>query len=205
MSRKSRHRCHREEEAEPNRYECNEHIGTPEHCGEHDVDGGPFTPADGLPDVRIGIRIERWAALRLRWHVHERDDSRGAGRRGPRKYSLRVVKNPHGRRQATHGRRVGTHSRRLRAHSRWEGRRPAILADDRPSGASRDSSTSGRDQNPIPPISSAPGMAGAGFFSGLSATTASVVRNRAAIDAAFCSAERVTFTGSLMPAASRSS
>ena len=62
-----------------------------------------------------------------------------------------------------------------------------------------------QDQNPMPPISSAPGMAGAGFFSGLSATTASVVRNRAAIDAAFCSAERVTLTGSLMPAASRSS
>ena len=46
--------------------------------------------------------------------------------------------------------------------------------------------------------------AGAGFFSGLSATTASVVRNSAAIDAAFCSAERVTLAGSMMPAASRS-
>ena len=41
-------------------------------------------------------------------------------------------------------------------------------------------------------------------FSGLSATTASVVRNRPAIDAAFCSAERVTFAGSMMPCASRS-
>ena len=37
-------------------------------------------------------------------------------------------------------------------------------------------------------------------FSGLSATTASVVRNSAAIDAAFCSAERVTLAGSMMPA-----
>ena len=37
---------------------------------------------------------------------------------------------------------------------------------------------------------------GAFSFSGFSATTASVVRNRAPIDAAFCSAERVTFAGS---------
>ncbi len=42
---------------------------------------------------------------------------------------------------------------------------------------------------PIPPIS---GIAGA-FGSGISATTASVVKNRAATDAAFCNAERVTF------------
>ena len=54
---------------------------------------------------------------------------------------------------------------------------------------------------PIPP--SPPGMAGAAF-SGLSAMTASVVRNRAAIEAAFCSADRVTLTGSLMPALSMS-
>ena len=38
-------------------------------------------------------------------------------------------------------------------------------------------------------------------FSGLSAMTASVVRNSAAMDAAFCSAERVTLAGSMMPAA----
>ena len=43
-------------------------------------------------------------------------------------------------------------------------------------------------------------MAGAGFFSGLSAITASVVKNSAAIDAAFCNAERVTFAGSIIPA-----
>src|SRR5690625_1294629 len=55
---------------------------------------------------------------------------------------------------------------------------------------------------PMPPVGSPP--AGAAAFSGLSATTASVVRNRAAIEAAFCNAERVTFTGSLMPAASMS-
>ena len=50
---------------------------------------------------------------------------------------------------------------------------------------------------------SPPGMppppAGAAAFSGLSATTASVVRNSAAMDAAFCSADRVTFAGSTMP------
>ncbi len=45
-----------------------------------------------------------------------------------------------------------------------------------------------------------PGVAGAFFFSGFSAITASVVRNRPAIDAAFCSADRVTFAGSMMPA-----
>src|SRR5271170_3471379 len=45
-----------------------------------------------------------------------------------------------------------------------------------------------------------PGMAGAFSFSGFSAITASVVRNRPAIEAAFCSAERVTFAGSMIPA-----
>ena len=54
----------------------------------------------------------------------------------------------------------------------------------------------------MPPVGS---PAGAAAFSGLSATTASVVRNSAAMDAAFCSAERVTFTGSATPALSRSS
>ena len=39
-------------------------------------------------------------------------------------------------------------------------------------------------QKPMPPISSPPGAAGAAF-SGLSAMTTSVVRNNAAIDAAF--------------------
>jgi hypothetical protein len=53
-------------------------------------------------------------------------------------------------------------------------------------------------------MSPPPGAAGALSFSGLSATTASVVRNRAAIDAAFCSAERVTLAGSMMPALIRS-
>ena len=55
---------------------------------------------------------------------------------------------------------------------------------------------------PMPPVGS---PAGAPAFSGLSATTASVVRNSAAMDAAFCSAERVTLTGSATPAFSRSS
>ena len=47
--------------------------------------------------------------------------------------------------------------------------------------------------------------AGAPFSSGLSAMTASVVRNSAAIDAAFCSADRVTLAASMMPALVRSS
>ena len=41
-------------------------------------------------------------------------------------------------------------------------------------------------------------------FSGISATIASVVRMFLAIDAAFCSAERVTIAGSMTPAATRS-
>src|SRR5690606_12290558 len=56
-----------------------------------------------------------------------------------------------------------------------------------------------------PPKSSGPPAGAAGAFSGLSATTASEVRNRPAIEPAFCSAERVTLTGSATPAASRSS
>ncbi len=55
----------------------------------------------------------------------------------------------------------------------------------------------------MPPMSGAPPGA-AEAFSGLSAMTASVVRNRAAIEAAFCSAERVTLAGSMMPVAIRS-
>ena len=53
-------------------------------------------------------------------------------------------------------------------------------------------------------MSPPPGMAGASF-SGLSAMTASVVRNSAAIDAAFCSAERVTLAASMTPILTRSS
>src|ERR1700694_5270048 len=50
-----------------------------------------------------------------------------------------------------------------------------------------------------------PGMPPAPPSSGLSTMTASVVRNSAAIDAAFCSAERVTFTASMTPVLNRSS
>src|SRR5206468_7594109 len=51
-----------------------------------------------------------------------------------------------------------------------------------------------------------PGIPAPAFsFSGASATTASVVRMFFAIDAAFCSAERVTIVGSMIPAANRSS
>ncbi len=50
-----------------------------------------------------------------------------------------------------------------------------------------------------------PGIAGAPFSSGLSAITASVVKNNAAIDAAFCSADRVTLAASMTPDFTRSS
>ena len=71
-----------------------------------------------------------------------------------------------------------------------------------PCGMRPCSFVSGLDQKSMPAPSPPP--TGAGVRSGLSATTASVVRNRPAIDAALSSAERVTFTGSLMPAASMS-
>ena len=54
----------------------------------------------------------------------------------------------------------------------------------------------------MPPIPPMPPMSGIppAFSSGLSAITASVVKNIAATDAAFCSAERVTLAGSTIPA-----
>ena len=51
---------------------------------------------------------------------------------------------------------------------------------------------------PMPPPMPPPPPAGSSFF-GASATIASVVIIRPAIDAAFCSAERVTLVGSRMP------
>lgn len=54
-------------------------------------------------------------------------------------------------------------------------------------------------------MSPAPAEAGVdSFFSGFSATTASVVRMRAPMEAAFCRAERVTLAGSTMPASTMS-
>src|SRR5207248_7202597 len=57
----------------------------------------------------------------------------------------------------------------------------------------------------IPPMSGMPPPTPAGCFSGASATIASVVRMFFAIDAAFCSAERTTIVGSVIPALTRSS
>jgi len=48
-----------------------------------------------------------------------------------------------------------------------------------------------------------PGAAGAGLSSFFSTTIASVVRSRPAMDAAFCSAVRVTVVGSMTPEATR--
>ena len=48
--------------------------------------------------------------------------------------------------------------------------------------------------SPIPPMP--PGCIGAPFFSGLSATIASVVTSRPATEAACCSADRTTLVGS---------
>src|SRR5262245_56881879 len=66
-------------------------------------------------------------------------------------------------------------------------------------------SGSGRTAYIIPPMSGIPAPAPAGVFSGGSATIASVVRMFFAIEAAFCSAERVTMVGSMIPALTRSS
>ena len=49
------------------------------------------------------------------------------------------------------------------------------------------------------------GIPDSSFSSGASAMTASVVRNNAAIDPAFCKAERVTFAASITPAFTKSS
>ena len=52
-----------------------------------------------------------------------------------------------------------------------------------------------------PPAAAAAAAAAAGLgFSGLSATMASVVSSRPAMEAAFCRAERVTLAGSMTPA-----
>ena len=58
----------------------------------------------------------------------------------------------------------------------------------------------------IPPMPPGPPPPGASFFSsGMSAIMASVVSSRDAIDAAFWSADRTTFVGSITPALTRSS
>src|SRR5437667_8635475 len=57
----------------------------------------------------------------------------------------------------------------------------------------------------IPPMPPPPGIGGIFSFSFFSATTHSVVRSSPAMDAAFCSAVRVTLVGSMTPAATRSS
>ena len=69
-----------------------------------------------------------------------------------------------------------------------------------PSGVCRVAGLEASLRSPCRPSRRRRRHAGAAF-SGLSAMTASVVRNSAAIDAAFCSAERVTLAGSMMPAA----
>jgi hypothetical protein len=53
---------------------------------------------------------------------------------------------------------------------------------------------------PMPPG----GIGGVFSFSGISVTNASVVSNRPAMEAAFCSAVRVTLVGSTIPAFTRS-
>src|SRR5881296_3027204 len=57
----------------------------------------------------------------------------------------------------------------------------------------------------IPPMPPPPGIGGIFSLSFFSTTTHSVVRSSPAIDAAFCSAVRVTLVGSMTPAATRSS
>src|ERR1700737_2786481 len=76
-------------------------------------------------------------------------------------------------------------------------RRHRLQADERASPR-RDPSASGY----IIPLMS--GMPPPDSLSGISATIASVVRMFLAIEAAFCSAERVTIAGSMTPAATRS-
>ena len=74
---------------------------------------------------------------------------------------------------------------------RWRWHAPILRAATRPpeAGAGGQKSPSG-DEN-------------VGAATGASVTTASVVRNSPAIDAAFSNAERVTFAASMMPAETR--
>src|SRR5271166_3176266 len=60
-----------------------------------------------------------------------------------------------------------------------------------------------KSMSPMPPMPPPGGIPGA-FFSGFSATIASVVTSRPATDAASCSAVRTTLVGSMMPALTRS-
>src|ERR1051326_4873579 len=55
-------------------------------------------------------------------------------------------------------------------------------------------------QKSIPPMPPPPGIAGAAFFSGISATIGSVVTRRPATEAAPCSAKLTTLGESMMPA-----
>src|SRR5687767_11227895 len=64
--------------------------------------------------------------------------------------------------------------------------------------------TEGQYIPPIPP-GPPPWPADSFFSSGISETMASVVSSSAAIDEAFCSAERTTLVGSITPALTRSS
>src|SRR5581483_9659592 len=85
--------------------------------------------------------------------------------------------------------------------------RRALRVLERRRAASRPpfaSSDSPKARYIIPPMSGIPPPP-APAFSGASATIASVVRMFFAIEAAFCSAERVTIVGSPMPDLSRSS
>src|SRR5579883_795725 len=92
------------------------------------------------------------------------------------------------------GCRFDVHALSLRSPGRDEGRpqgAPLVVQLSRRWAAQKSS---------MPPP---PGIAGA-FSSGLSTMTASVVRKRAAMDAAFCNAERVTLAASMTPSANRS-
>ena len=92
---------------------------------------------------------------------------------------------------------------------------PVIGAGDRPFRVSSETDKTetegrpGRGARPAPSgpgtqYSSIPGGAGASFFfSGISATTASVVSIRAAMDEAFWMAVRTTLVGSMTPASVR--
>src|SRR6185312_4850160 len=113
-----------------------------------------------------------------------------------------------------------THPRSVRRRQTPRGFRQALLKGEGPVGepALRGGGTSGGDRRisdasdgspahrhimpPMPPMSGMPPPAPFSF-SGTSATIASVVRMFLAIEAAFCSAERVTIAGSITPAATR--
>jgi hypothetical protein len=101
---------------------------------------------------------------------------------------------------------LGSASARVRAAPTAfvAGNRPALHPCATPRFRPRSMQQSAAAARPAQNSMSPPGIAAPGFFSGFSATIASVVISSPATDAASCSAVRTTFVGSMIPAFTKS-